>query len=502
MIAVGVLAASVVLQLTAAGLALRLVRVTGWWLAWLFVSAALVLMSLRRGIALYRVLVEDRSLSPDLTAELVALCISVLMVTGVALIAPLLGRAKKMERDLRHSEVRLRQATELAGLGYWVWDAVADKCTHCSQEHARIHGVSVDEYLARSASFEGDVAFTHPDDREEYRRINLEALATGTGFDMEYRLLTPAGETRDVHELGQPVFDDAGSVIQCYGTIQDITEHKRAEAEIRKLNRVLERRVEERTTELHATQDALVRNERLAALGQLTGTVAHELRNPLGAIATSFDVIQNKCQAAKLDLDRALGRAKRNIKRCDGLISELLDVTHAKVLQPEPTVVDAWLSDLLEEQQIPGNITLNTDLDAEGAAVTFDREQVRRAVINLVDNACQAMAVDGDRDGTGNGAGDGTGNGKQLIVATRRTDGRIEIDVADTGPGIPEDDLTKVLEPLFTTKPQGTGLGLAIVQRIMERHSGGLEITSENRRGTRVRLWLPTDHGLEEALPR
>lgn len=377
MIAVGVLAASIVLQLTAAGLALRLVRVTGWWLAWVCVSAALVLMSLRRCITLYRMLVDDRSLSPDLTAELAALGIAVLMVAGMALIGPSFARARKMKRDLRHSE-----------------------------------------------------------------------------------------------------------------------------AEIRKLNRVLERRVEERTTELHATQDALVRSERLAALGQLTGMVAHELRNPLGAIATSFDVIQNKCEAANLGLDRALGRVKRNIKRCDGLISELLDVTRAKALQPEPTAVDAWLSDLLEEQPIPEHITLNTDLDAAGAAVTFDREQVRRAVINLVDNACQAMAIDGDRDRTGDGAGNGAGNGKQLTVATRRPDGRIEIEVADTGPGIPEDDLTEVLEPLFTTKPFGTGLGLTIVQRIMERHRGGLEITSEKRRGTRVRLWLPTDHGQAEAAPR
>ncbi len=498
MLATGVLAASIVLQLTAAGLALRLVRVTGWWLAWVFVSAALVLMSLRRCIALYRVLVEDRSLSPDLSAEIVALCISVLMVAGVALIGPLFARAKKNERDLHHSEERLRQATELAGLGYWVWDVVADKCSHCSEENARIHGVSVDEYLARSSSFEEDVAFTHPDDRDEYRRINQEALAMGTGFDMEYRLLTPAGETRHVHELGKPVFDDAGSVIQFYGTVQDITERRRAEEEIQKLNFVLERRVEARTSELHATQDALVRNERLAALGQLTGAVAHELRNPLGAIATSFDVIQNKCEAAKLGLDRALGRAKRNIERCDDLISELLDFTRTKILQPEPTVVDAWLSDLLDEQQIPDHITLNADLDAEGAAVVFDREQVRRAVINLVDNACQAMVIDGDGDNTGNGSG----NGKQLTVATRRTNGRIEIEVADTGPGIPEDDLTKVLEPLFNTKSGGTGLGLAIVQRIMDRHSGGLEITSEKHRGTRVRLWLPAGHGLEEATPR
>ena len=135
-----------------------------------------------------------------------------------------------------------------------------------------------------------------------------------------------------------------------------------------------------------------------------------------------------------------------------------------------------------------------------GAGLSFrgERHDLEEMLGNLVDNACQAMAIDGDRDGTGDGAGDG----KQLTVATRRTDGRIEIDVADTGPGIPEDDLTKVLEPLFTTKPCGTGLGLAIVQRIMERHGGGLEITSEKRRGTRARLWLPADHGQEEAAPR
>ena len=368
MIAVGVLTASIVLQLVAAGLALRLIRVTGWRFAWSFVSAALVLMSLRRCITLYRALTGDGTLSPDLTAELVALTISVLMVTGVALIGPLFARARRVEHNLRRSE-----------------------------------------------------------------------------------------------------------------------------AEVRRLNEDLANRVEERTTELHATQKALVRNQSLAVLGEMTGSVAHDLRNPLGAIATSSDVIQNKCEAAKVDVDRALGRAKRNIRRCDGLIRELLDFTRVKGLRPEPTVLDVWLSEVIEEQFVPSCITINRELRAGGATVAFDREQIRRAVINLVENACQAMVIDE--------SGNGAASRKELTVATRRLEGRIEIEVADTGPGIPEDDLSKVLEPLFSTKAAGTGLGLPIVCRIMERHSGGFEIASTTQRGTQARLWLPLDRGVELRIP-
>ena len=112
MIAVGVLTASIVLQLVAAGLALRLIRVTGWRFAWSFVAAALVLMSLRRCITLYRALVGEGTLSPDLMAELVALTISVLMVTGVALIGPPFVRAKRVERSLRRSEADVRRLNE------------------------------------------------------------------------------------------------------------------------------------------------------------------------------------------------------------------------------------------------------------------------------------------------------------------------------------------------------------------------------------------------------
>lgn len=251
---------------------------------------------------------------------------------------------------------------------------------------------------------------------------------------------------------------------------------KRSELEVKAANERLEQRVEARTAALHAAQSALLRKERLAAMGQLTGTVAHELRNPLAAISTSLAVIGQKCSDPALGVERAVERANRGVDRCDTIITELLDFARAKGLQPEPVVLDAWLSGVLDEQQVPRGIVLDRDFGTGGAIVRFDPEALRRAVVNLLENACHAIA---------------DGQGSRITVTSRKAGERFEIIVADDGPGIADSNLPQVLEPLFSTKSFGTGLGLPTVQRIVEEHGGGLEIDSEVGRGTRVCLWLP-----------
>ncbi len=118
-----------------------------------------------------------------------------------------------------------------------------------------------------------------------------------------------------------------------------------------------------------------------------------------------------------------------------------------------------------------------------GVEVDIDPERLRRAVINPIDNACQAV-TDGAADG---------GRERGIAVETRAADGHVELAVADTGSGIPADVLPKVFEPLFSTKGFGVGLGLPMVKQIVEQHRGGIEISSEEGRGTRVVLWLPTE---------
>lgn len=132
------------------------------------------------------------------------------------------------EEALRENERRLRQASELAKIGYYLWDAIEDKCIYCSEQHARVHGLTPEEYMARASAIDGSYSLTHPNDRA-FVRAAFERLRAGERTEVEYRAISPNGEVRYVREIGEPIFDDDGLVVQEVGTSQDITDRKRAE---------------------------------------------------------------------------------------------------------------------------------------------------------------------------------------------------------------------------------------------------------------------------------
>ena len=165
----------------------------------------------------------------------------------------------------------------------------------------------------------------------------------------------------------------------------------KANADVQKLNQELERRVEERTTELHAAQADLLRNERLAALGQLTATVSHELRNPLGAIRTAVYLVAGRTQDKGLGVEGALERADRSITRCDNIITELLDFTRTTDLALESVPFDEWLSSVLDEQTVPKGIAFENQVSTQGLEIAFDQDRFRRVIINVFNNGCEAM---------------------------------------------------------------------------------------------------------------
>ena len=141
--------------------------------------------------------------------------------------------------------------------------------------------------------------------------------------------------------------------------------------------------------------------------------------------------------------------------------------------------VDTWLEDVLNEQRVPDGITLKRELGARGHRLSFDPERLRRVVINLIENAAQAMTDPAQE--------------RTITVGTRASVEGYELTIGDTGPGMPADVLAKVFEPLFSTKSFGTGLGLPTVRQIVEQHGGKVEIISNPGSGTRVVVRLPNN---------
>ena len=354
---------------------------------------------------------------------------------------------------------------------------------------ARIYGYATPEELLGRLTNIGGQLYVDPARRAAFVRAMTDH---GELHGFESQVYRRDGSVIWITETCRAVRTSTGRLLYYEGTVEDISDRKRAEAATRRAtdeaeaakraleaaNLDLERRVAERTAELRAMQDELLFKERLSTLGKLTATVAHELRNPLSAIRNSMHVVRGAAEPATAPLDRAMGRIDRCVARCEAIIADLIDYSHARKLACRVTRLDEWLRDFLESHPIASGIAVDARLGAEGVLVRLDGERFKRALVNLVDNAVQAME---ETPGLAE---------RRLVVAT---EGGKEprIIVADSGPGIPPDVLPKVFDPLFSTKSFGTGLGLPTVRQIVEQHQGTVEIASRAGAGTRVEIRLP-----------
>lgn len=395
------------------------------------------------------------------------------------------------------TDISARKRSEL--LFHSVFHATPDAITLSSMDDLRyvmvndsflrLHGMKLDNVVGRTAQEIGlsvDPTF-RPRIAEMLKRgeaVRDVVTEIRGEADGRYRQFSIAGQQLDID--GRRML-----LLVC----RDITERRRQEEELREArdkleaayhtitaaNDGLERRVQERTAELQQAQDEILKRERLSALGQLTATVAHELRNPLSAIKNTLFSTREMAVAKGLNLDRPVGRMERSIERCNRIISDLLDFSRTRELQRETAAFDAWLDPVVRDQLLPEGVNLTLTLEAEGAAISLDSDRLRRVVINLIDNAAQAMTD----------AQAASRPEKRLDLRTRASADWIELVVEDTGPGIPPENLARVFEPLFSTKSFGTGLGLPTVKQIVEQHGGEIIMESEVGRGTRVHVRLP-----------
>jgi signal transduction histidine kinase len=223
----------------------------------------------------------------------------------------------------------------------------------------------------------------------------------------------------------------------------------------------------------------LLKVQRLAVLGQVTGAVAHELHAPLIAIREALAALKEIATESGSDLEKPVARMERSIERCERMSSDLLEYTSARELQPTSFGFDQWLGEVLARQRVSGPVKLSIELRAGNAVASFDPDRIRRVVIDLVENACQALSELPSY------------YERRVVVRTGIAPGMVVLTVADTGPGIAPENLEHIFDPLFSTKSFGTGLGLPIVKQIIERHGGTIRIDSEVAHGTRVRISLP-----------
>jgi signal transduction histidine kinase len=356
--------------------------------------------------------------------------------------------------ELRVSETRLRDAVEALPVSFAIYDR-EDRLTLCNDIYRDYLFYHLDS-VPLGATFEAIVT-----DKLRFGHY-LEAEGRKDRWLAErlHQHRNPSGPFEQKHSNGRWYWinerrtEEGGVVV----VSRDVTDQKRLEGE-------------------------LLRQERLATLGQLTATVSHELRNPLGVIRTSVFIIKDGWTDTNPRVLRALERIDRSVVRCDRIIDELLDFTRTSELDPEPISLDSWLDSALSEQALPSEVELRRNFNMAGIDIAIDRDRIRRAVINVFDNACQAMtdpAIKNDGDVT-----------HILTVTTQALEDRVEIVFEDNGPGIPAEVRPMIFEPLFSTKGFGVGLGLPAVKQIMEQHGGGIDIDSVPGQGARVRLWLP-----------
>lgn len=236
------------------------------------------------------------------------------------------------------------------------------------------------------------------------------------------------------------------------------------------------KKLEKAYKELKEMQDRLIRSEKLAALGKLAGSVSHELRNPLGVIRNSVFFLRMKLGKLLEDpkIKKHLDILDEEVNTSDRIITDTLTFGRIKEPQLAKSNINDAIKDSLARIEVPENIELSTQLKSDLPETLADSNQLQQVFSNIILNAVQAMP-----------------KGGKLTIASITINKSIIVEISDTGEGIPKENLDKIFEPLFSTRPKGTGLGLSICQSIIEMHKGTIEVESELGKGTKFTVTLP-----------
>jgi PAS domain S-box-containing protein len=384
------------------------------------------------------------------------------------------------QEELAASEERLRLIFEHAGDAIIVHDA-SWAIRGWNRRAEETFGYKAQEIMGRQ--WQDIVRTTTPAarciDQRQMEHLIAEAGKKGSYHNQEVTsYMRKDGKPCPAETSGAIVRDTKGKVIGFVSIYRDISARKRLEKEQERYARNLEAKIEEveRTKqELEHAQERLVRSEKLAAIGELAGGVGHELRNPLGAIKNVAYLLNTALEEPRPEVKESLEILEKEVERSERIIGSLLDFGRPRSPVQQMVSINNVAQVALFRAKVPEEVEVVSQLDESLPAIVADEDQLGIVFGNIVLNAIQAMPE----------------GGKLVLKSEVLSPAWLAVSFADTGVGIPKENLEKLFEPLFTTRGRGVGLGLAIAKALAEMHGGAIEVQSQVGKGSTFKVKLP-----------
>lgn len=368
---------------------------------------------------------------------------------------------RRAENALRRSEAHLAEAQRLSLTGSFGWEPASGDIIW-SDETYRIFEIDPSTKPTADMILER----THPADRPGVRHVLEHAGEGPKGWEARHRLLMPDGRIKFVSVVAHSEPSDSGKV-EFVGAIMDVTAARRAEDDLRQ------------------AQSNLAHVNRVSTLGEMTASIAHEVSQPIAAIVASAGAASRWLTAGNMDeVQQSLARISRDGHRASDVISRIRAMAMKVPPRHDRVNINEAIGEVLaltRGEADRGRAEIRAGLGANLPAVTADRVQIQQVLLNLIVNALEAMH-----------GGEASGPRELLVTSGIDPEGLVIVSVRDNGPGLDDDQLSRVFDAFYTTKSSGIGMGLAICRSIIEAHDGRLWAERADPRGAVFHFTLPS----------
>ncbi|MHA6289536.1 hybrid sensor histidine kinase/response regulator [Maricaulis sp. CAU 1757] len=402
----------------------------------------------------------------------------------------------KAETAARESEQRFRQLAQR--MPNHIWTATPDGALDWVNDQVlQFTGRALDDVVG-----ENWLTVLHPEDQDRAVAAWTHSVETGDPYEIEFRISRHDGTWRWFLIRASALRNVRGEIERWVGANTDIDERYQAQRALAELNAHLEERVEARSQALQRTQEELRQSQKMESIGNLAGGIAHDFNNILQVITGSLQLIERDLPENPR-MERLIDQARAAVSRGKTLSSQVLSFSRRQPLEPRPLSPADLLTNCRDmvRSAVGDGVVVKFRVPENIWNILADPGNVENALLNLAINARDAM--DGHGELTIEASNHRLENGDDRLGRKMRPGEYVELKVVDTGCGIPDDMIDKVLEPFVTSKEngKGTGLGLSTVYGFVRQSGGDLVIDSEPGRGTAVSLFLPRTTEAVEALP-